>query len=131
MVKDYADTFQYDEIYESRIVLQLSAEGFFKNHSTSEQGFEELMRLKNGKIADRLGFHDKKAPENANRRFVLPQSNSLLSFQTISQLNSEYGLLHQRFPWNLFAYLLYQWKVIPETSVENNSKISHRTQFSS
>ena len=97
VVKDYADTFQYDEIYESRICAT-TAEGYFKNHSTSEQGFEELMRLKNGKIADRLGFHDKKAPENANRRFVLPQSNSLLSFQTISQLNSEYGLLHQRFP---------------------------------
>ena len=48
-----------------------------KNHSTSEQGFEEWMRLKNGTIADRLGFHDKKAPENSNHRFVLPQSNSI------------------------------------------------------
>ena len=37
--------------------------------------------LKSGTIADWIGFHDKKAPENSNRRFVLPQSNSLLSFQ--------------------------------------------------
>ena len=37
--------------------------------------------LKSCTINGRLGFHDKKAPENSNRRFVLPQSNSLLSFQ--------------------------------------------------
>ena len=40
VVKDCAGTFQYGEIYESRICAT-TAERYFKNHSTSEQGFEE------------------------------------------------------------------------------------------